>query len=185
VRIGVDLDGVCAKWTRGAMQMLNDRFNLDLDIDEEVPHWDWLEETIGKKKWSWLWTAGVERERLFRDLELVPGTLDALDYLTRNHEVMILTMRPRKARVDTIQWIAEHFPFPFEGIVVHKSKWLTPCDVYIDDRYENVLDIKMHLPDSHVFLRNRRYNQQFDWQWRVNDWSEFVEHVKRLDTEIL
>ncbi len=184
MRLGIDCDGVCANWYKGAIQALNQRFELDLDECGEPDHWDWIEENITKKQWNWLWSGGVD-EGLFGDLDLIEGTYGALGRLTQNHRVYLITKRPQKARADTISWVARNLPFNFQGIMVEKDKWKVECEIYIDDKPENVEDLKRGRPASYVVLQNRRYNKDFSWPDRVDDWAGFERFVKIVERRLV
>ncbi len=174
------MDGVICNWTKRAIQMLNARFELDLDECGESPHWDWIEENVHKKHWSWLWTAGVERG-LFANLELLPGAYDSLKRLTRDHRVYLITNRPQKARKDTIYWVARSLDFDFQGIITTKEKWEIACDIYLDDKLENVQNLRHHRFTSHQVLFTRAYNEEFEWTPRVKNWIEFERFVRTTD----
>ncbi len=180
MRLGIDMDGVICAWSKRARQMLNNRFELDLDECGEIPHWDWIEENITKKQWSWLWTAGLDRG-LFATLELLPGAFDSLERLTRDHRVFLITNRPQKARGDTIYWVSRFLPFNFQGIITTKEKWEVECDVYCDDKPSNVEDLRVHRFTSQQVLFTRQYNEYFQWAPRVDNWIEFERFVRVLE----
>ncbi len=184
MRLGIDLDGVICNWTKRAIQMLNARFELDLDECGESPHWDWIEENITKKQWAWLWTAGVERG-MFATLELLPGAFSALQRLTRDHRVFLITNRPQASRRDTIYWVSKFLPFNFQGIVTTKEKWEIECDVYLDDKPENVQALRAHRFTSYQVLFRRQYNEYFDWNPIVNNWIGFERYVRVLERRLV
>jgi 5'(3')-deoxyribonucleotidase len=176
MKIGIDLDGVTANWTVAAREMLNERWGHNFDLTREVPHWDYLKTMVTKKQWAWLWTAGVERG-LFLRPHVFPGAQAALEYLCDNHDVFFLTDRPKKARAHTIHWISSKLDVNAAGLMIDKTKTLIPCDVFLDDKPENVQLIKFEYPKAQVFLMNRLYNEAFTWEPRVSGWDEFMEKV--------
>jgi 5'(3')-deoxyribonucleotidase len=159
------------------------RFELDLDECGDTPHWDWIEENITKKQWAWLWTAGVDRG-MFSLLEVLPGAYESLERLTRDHRVYLITNRPQAARRDTIYWVATKLPFNFQGIVTSKEKWEVECDVYLDDKPENVHDLRVNRFTSNHVLFRRSYNEYFKWSPTVDNWIEFERYVRILERRL-
>ena len=184
LRLGVDLDGVTCNWTKKAIQMLNARFELDRDECGESPHWEWIEENTTKKQWAWLWTAGVDRG-MFANLEVLPGAYDSLERLTRDHRVFLVTNRPQASRRDTIYWVAKNLPFNFQGITTTKCKWEVECDVYLDDKPENVRALRDNRWASHQVLFRRQYNEYFKWDPDVRTWIEFERYVRILERRLV
>ncbi len=182
--LGIDLDGVCAKWYRGAALALNKRFELDIDEYGEPTHWDFLEESVHKKHWAWLWTAGVERG-LFRHLKLENGAYEYLEKLTKEHDVHIITNRPVLAGKDTIAWLAEYLPFNFRSVTITKKKWEVKCDVYLDDKPENVIALRENRFTSYHVLFRRRYNEYLQWTPSVKTWSEFYDFVNVNESRLI
>jgi 5'(3')-deoxyribonucleotidase len=182
LRLGIDMDGVCSNWVRGSKEMLNERFaNLNLNIYKESDTWDELEDLISKKQWSWLWTAGVERG-LFARLPVFPGTHEALSYLSEKHDIFLLTCRPRLAGADTIWWVREHLDgINIQGVHLIKDKWKVPCDIYLDDKPENVIDISENSISATPVIRTRQYNKNLSWPFRVDGWEQFVRFVEERE----
>lgn len=175
------MDGVCSDWTYGARRMLNQRFDLNLDPNKESESWDEIMNLVTKDQWRWLWDAGVKRG-LFYTLRQVPGTAGALRHLSQKHDIYLLTDRPKAARFDTFRWIVEQLPgIDFAGLVFSKAKWKIPCDIYLDDKPENVLGVIENRAPSIPVLRSREYNKHVEWPWRVNDWEEFIRLVEERE----
>lgn len=175
MRLGIDLDGVTANWTHAAREMLNERFELDLDFGEP-PYWNWIQDQVTKKQWAWLWTAGVQRG-LFSRPQVYPGARMALGKLCDQHDVFFLTDRPKRARADTFMWIAK-LGVDAAGLIINKTKTEIECDIFLDDKPDNVVEIQTVFPDASVCLMHRRYNADFVWGNRVLSWEDFVARVE-------
>ena len=181
MRLGIDMDGVCCNGVRGAKEMLNERFNLDLNVHSESKTWDEIEDLTTKNQWQWLWTAGVDRG-LFARLQAFPGTEEALYHLSNKHDITLITHRPKRAACDTMEWVVRELPrINFKGIVLTEEKWEVPCDIYLDDKPENVQSVLLERPAGLAVIRTRPYNNDFQWPWRVDGWEQFVKFVEERE----
>lgn len=181
MRLGIDMDGVCSNWTKGAKEMLNQRWDLGLNTLKESDTWDEVEDLAGKKPWAWLWTAGVERG-LFARLDMFPGTYEALEHLSKKHDITLITHRPRKSASDTIWWVGHHLSgIPFKGIIITKEKWEVPCDIYLDDKPENIISLTARRPSATPVIRTRNYNKDMEWPFRIDSWARFVKFVEERE----
>lgn len=169
-RIGVDIDGVMYKWIKTAHYMLRDvmpnsPYTKDgvLKGDEsQVNHFDYTKDTIGPDHWAWLWTEGVKLG-LFRYGHLYPGTIIAMRELATMGDLQLITARPKQAVNDTLSWLA-YLDLPVAGIHIltndePKSSVKPGCDVYIDDRGENVVDLAKNTDAEAVIIPDRPWNQ--------------------------
>lgn len=180
MKLGIDLDGVCADFTNGAVEALHREFRITVPLIEgDVPTWDYIEEQVGPERWSWIWRKAVP-QGLFGSLNVMPGAREAISRLSE-HDVFFLTNRPRNARRDTYRWVLESFHIQPAGIITFKtgeSKGVLPCDFYIDDKPENCELIARDQPDARVILHNRLYNRGYGWPGvRVDNLIEFADIV--------
>jgi 5'(3')-deoxyribonucleotidase len=181
LRLGIDLDGVCANWTKGAKEILNQRWSLDLNLYKESDTWDEVEDLVTPKQWKWLWTAGVERG-LFARLDVFPGTVEALQHLSEKHDITLITHRPIKSAQDTFWWVGNRLRgIDFRGLHITKAKWDIPCDIYLDDKPENITALMEHRPTATHVIRTRQYNKHFEWPFRVDGWEQFVRFVEERE----
>lgn len=194
MRIGLDIDGVMYKWDKTARYMLREvlpdspyRSSLQKDLHIESPTWDYIQDTVSKEHWDWLWTEGV-RLGLFRYGHLYPGTIQAVRALAEIGEVVAITHRPKQAVNDTLDWLSfQRFPLSGVHLLTNgESKASIYCDVYLDDKTGNVVDLFKNTC-ADVFLMRRPWNMDFGTiQTKgpgitiVEDWPEFVEKVKAL-----
>ena len=160
-------------------------------MGSESTYWDYIPDNISKEHWSWLWTEGV-RLGMFRNGHLMHGALEGCRKLAADgHKLIIITHRPACAVNDTLAWLSFQ-QLNLSGIHVQTNQepksWVKPhCDVYIDDKWENVVDLAKNTPAKLVALFNQPWNQQIGpegWDLktikRVKDWPTFVREVETV-----
>lgn len=164
MRIGLDIDGVMYTWDRTARYMLRKVLPNSPYIDtlrEESQSWDWIKDKVSPEHWDWLWTEGI-RLGLFRYGNLHTGTIQAVRRLAELGEVILITHRPRAAVTDTLAWLA-FLNLPLAGVHIltdqqPKSIVCPQCDVYVDDKWENVQDLYTNTHAKAVCLMRRPWN---------------------------
>jgi uncharacterized HAD superfamily protein len=187
MRIGLDIDGVMYKWDKTARYMLRDvlpnsPYKATLQQDSES--WNWIQTQVAPEHWEWLWTEGVKLG-LFRYGHLYPGTIQAVRELAKRHEVVLITHRPKSAVGDTLAWLGL-LNLPLSGLHLltnqePKSLVHPQCDVYLDDKPENVVNLAEDTDAKLVCVMHQPWNR--DWNephgiTRVFGWTDFLSVVK-------
>lgn len=180
MRIGFDIDGVLADFSRGFMDALIASAGVNRflpDDDTDAPCWDWDKYrgyTSDERKRAW---SNVHQSSDFwmnlPPLENVNTLRMMLRELERKHEVYFLTNRiGQRVKRQTEIWLVEHLKYPLQLDGVYPTVLITEhrtkgdaartlgLHAYIDDNYDNVHDVALAVPTCRVYLRNRRYNQQ-------------------------
>ncbi len=147
--IAIDIDEVLALHNEHLVPLYNTIYNANHTIDEYTTD-----------AWPVVWgVSGDEAEkravflheqRFHRQLQPIPGALDAIKKLKQKHRLVVVTARRRMIIDDTIDWIAEHFPDVFDDIrflhmfedEAHKTKaeicTSLGADILIDDSVSHV-----------------------------------------------
>lgn len=194
MRIGIDIDGVMYKWDKTARYMLRDVLPdspYKTVLKQESLGWDWIKEQIAPEHWQWLWTEGV-RLGLFRYGHMYPGTIQAIRKLATLGDVILITHRPKEAVTDTLSWLG-HMHLPLAGLHLltntEPKSWVRPqCDVYLDDKPDNIVDLCENTEAKRVVLMRRPWNAMWtpdaqSWPataYDVKNWTEFTEIVEAL-----
>lgn len=190
MRIGVDIDGVMYQWSKTARYMLREimpdsPYTKDGPLGEESTSWDYIQEHVALEHWDWLWTEGV-RLGLFRHGHLYPGTIKAVRRLAELGEVIVITHRSKFAVHDTLAWLA-YQNLPLSGLHIltdraPKSTVRPECDVYIDDKVDNCIDLFDNTKARLVALMDRDWNRECldPAIVRVKSWQEFIDQVEGL-----
>ncbi len=182
MRLGIDLDGVVANFTKGWIDFYNRDFGTYLKV-EDATAWDGLTSITHFEDMAafWRWTSNLDGRSLFWHLETFPGAVKALQDLdAEGHEIVIVTMKPRFAVDDTHQWIAAH-QIPASEIHILEDKWRVDCDVYLDDGPHILPGLLRHRPDRVVCRYVRPWNAPLPGAIDIRDFDEFRALVKRLE----
>lgn len=184
MRLGIDLDGVVADFTKGWIGFYNRDFGTDLR-SEQVETWDGLTaithfEDMGE---FWRWSSDLDGRSLFWHLETFPGAVEALHRLDEEgHAIVILTMKPPFAVADTQEWIAAQ-GIPADEVHILEDKWRVDCDVYLDDGPHILSDLVTHRPNRLVCRFVRPWNRPLAGAVDVADFDEFRALVERVEEQ--
>lgn len=181
MRLGIDLDGVVANFTKGWMSFYNEQFGTALAVEDSKRWHDLVELThfdhIGE---FWEWSSDLDGRSVFWHLEPFPGAVEALRSLAdAGHHVIVVTTKPDFAIGDTYEWVERH-RIPAAEIHILEDKWLVECDVYLDDGPHILPGLVEHRPDSTVCRYVRPWNDPVPGAIDVNDFVEFRQVVDRL-----
>jgi uncharacterized HAD superfamily protein len=185
-RIMVYLDGVIYKWSDTARWLLEWKFGIEVG---ESTHWNHILEQTTEEQWKWLWSSekdgGIGRG-LFRHGNCYKGSFEALKVLDEIGDLVIITHRPKAALKDTMDWISYNdIPAPTVHVMYReepKSSVKPGCDIYVDDKFENVVDL-FENTQGLVCLWDRPWNH--DGQKHlpkeiqvVESWDQFITLAK-------
>jgi 5'(3')-deoxyribonucleotidase len=182
MRLGIDLDGVVADFNAGWIRLHQQEFGSELH-PEMVTTWDGLHELAGFADMNafWRWARGnADRPSIFRHLDVYPDALETLHELDRaGHKVVIVTTKPRWARVDTFRWLADH-EIPTAEVHMTRHKHEVDCDVYLDDSPHVLRDLVRHRPGATVCRFVRPWNDPVAGAVDIGSWTAFHQLVARL-----
>ncbi len=180
IRLGIDLDGVVAKFIDGWMTRYNLEFGAHLTADL-VDHWDAAHDLTHfddmNDFWQWAGADG-NGPTVFRSLDTYPGALETLDELAACHDIVILTMKPDWAGPDTFAWLADNRICTREVHLIRK-KWEVDCGIYLDDSPFVLPKLVEKRPDSIVCRFVRPWNEPVAGAIDIHDWDEFRSLVVR------
>lgn len=196
--IGVDFDDVLMNFNDTLMHFHNARYGTSL-IREHCTDFDL----------SNIWKCSPE-ENVRRILEFyetdmhwdaqpVEKSQEAVEALSRNHNLVVITSRPESIRKKTLHWLEKHFPKVFDHIiftnqfsgktnVIKKSHACTKLgvEIFIDDHDKHALDIAHAGIDSLLF--DTPWNQSAPKHpkiTRVYGWKDILEKLSNPESQIL
>lgn len=136
--------------------------------------WDWADDyPDGKMAFRSFWGKGVDSGAFLRCPE-IPDAVETLKrLLSDGFEVLFITHRnPANGPLaqNTAEWLRDR-GLP-GNICFLKDKWLAACDLYVDDKPENVQDLLNVGFEAVLF--DQPWNRQEEWQClpRVHGWKE-------------
>lgn len=102
----------------------------------------------------------LNEDRVFIDLEPLPGALEAIDELRRLGDLLIVTAPSRNddSASDKLRWIRAHLPVSRKKVALIKEKWHLRGDVFLDDWPENLRNFRRHNPTAFVGTISYPYN---------------------------
>lgn len=172
MKIGIDMDDVCADFQSAYVELLNKKFGKPpigtAPIDWEGSN---LQLTPEETKQSWAEVAMV------LDFWYRLRPLPSFDYETAkllkiahfDHDVFFITNRfatPGPSPLhQTKDWLNIHAGIHNPNVIIAKDKGpvaqILELDAFIDDRPKNVLDVLAVRPDADIYLCDSSHNKTF------------------------
>ncbi len=179
MRLGIDLDGVVVDFNTGWMALYNAEFGTDLK-PEMVQTWDAFVPLtrFDTNAEFWEWARNDGGPGLFRYLPIIPDALESLQRLSRNHEIVIITTKPRWADAETFAWISES-GIPTREVHITRHKWKVECDVYLDDGPHNLESLVIERPDRTICRFIRPWNESVPGTIDIDSWDTFESLVDK------
>ena len=173
MRIGVDLDGVVANFTKGWTTQYEAEFGKKI-LEKDITEWGLskplthFEEEID----FWKWAKDINGSSIFRNLDIYEDSLEILYDLSKmGHEIVIISSKPWWSIHDTLIWLGEN-KIPSKEIHFIEDKWNVNCDVYIDDAPHQLENFVNHVPEKLILRFVRPYNRPVSGTKDLNDWME-------------
>jgi len=147
--LGVDLDGVCADFYGGLRPIAAEWLGVPVEtLTTEVSFGlaEWNLERAGS--YDELHRFAVTQREMFRKLQPIPGAPAALRRLSsRDIRIRIITHRlymkyfHQETVRQTTEWLDYH-GIPYWDLCFMKDKAAVGADLYVEDRPENILDLR-------------------------------------------
>jgi 5'(3')-deoxyribonucleotidase/uncharacterized protein with PQ loop repeat len=167
--IAVDMDEVIADSFSEFLRRYNQRTAAGLTAEKVARHG--LRASVPEQHRALL-ASIPEEEGFFRDLAVVPGSREAVAWLSQHHDVFIASaaMEVPGSFADKFKWLEKNFPFiPPAHIVFCGDKGILDADVLIDDRSRHF----RHFAGRGI-LFTAPHNAQEAAPLRANNWDEVL-----------
>lgn len=192
-RIGVDVDGVLADFNAAFIQLVIDVTGQDLFPVRpfDIPTWNYPQHYgYSEAEVSKVWSV-IKADPSFwfelRDYRTTQAALATLKNLEQHSsaEIYFITARPGvRVKEQSEGWLLE-MGFEFPTVLISSAKGLCARALdlthYIDDRWENVVDVRQYSPTTQVFLLTQPWNVKNDavaqGVQRIASVLEFVQPV--------
>jgi len=181
MRLGIDLDGVVANFTKGWMGFYNEQFGTNFVVADSKRWNDLVDLThFNDIAEFWEWCSDLDGRSVFWHLEPFPGAVEALHrFVEDGHDIIVITTKPAFAEADTHEWIERH-GIPAAEVHITEQKWLFECSVYLDDGPHILPRLVRHRPEATVCRYIRPWNDPVAGAVDVRDFGEFRDVVVRL-----
>lgn len=170
MRIGVDVDGVLARFNESFAQRLVDVTGRSLiPTGADFPCWGWPSHygyTAAEESATW---ENVRQDKTFWfRLGAYDDTHTVLLELLRlqliGHDIYFITSRPGvRAKQQTEDWLRVQGFASTPTVLISSAKGMCAqalcLDSYVDDRWENVVDVAESTLTCHTCLLDRPWNQ--------------------------
>src|ERR1043166_583824 len=165
LRVGLDVDGVLGAFSPKFIEIANNLFGLNLRPEDQT---GWAHQSLGltNKQADKVWDVINKTPNWWmEDLPVLRRT-DKLHIAARQHQLYFITKRnPTNVGLpieeQTAHWIRRHFYIPNPTVIVTEQKGLVAnaleLDFFIDDKYENCLDVQNNSPRTQVYLHDAPY----------------------------
>jgi len=168
-RVGVDVDGVLADFNSAFIQRVIDVTGRDLFPARpfDIPCWNYPQHYgYTEVEVSTVWTNIKTDSTFWLSLLDYPQTRSLLESLrniqTAGTEIYFITARPGvRVKEQTEGWLL-YMGFEFPTVLISSAKGLCARALdlthYIDDRWENVVDVRQYSPTTSVSLLTQPWN---------------------------
>jgi len=183
LRINCDVDDVIANFTEEFLRFVNLPVNLGNFrpyTKDQLTNHDFFK-SIDRHDLHDAWIHSIEHAGFVSNLEPLKDSLECIQALKRHHQVLPVTA-PTNARnwmYERSQWLIKH-GFPFKEQVHTHAKYAVSCDVFIDDKVENLEDYAEHnSSDTMLILFDQPWNRKnVDVRFnRAKSWHDILDFV--------
>lgn len=166
--IGIDIDSTITSTGKKARECLK-------KFAPEYSNFDNLPNHMYEKFWN------LYNEEVHSTCELKEGVKGAFDYfLEKGFKIVIITARNNNCNVDMEKLTKEYFKkhdLKYDKIIFNKDKKgkiakENKCDIFIDDREENLDDISQYKIECLKFGEYSNKYKTFD------NWYDIIEYIK-------
>ena len=143
MKIAVDIDEVIVPLSEAFFSYHNKKFGTNVDV-KTMNHYRYDKHMGISLSESFKRVNEFYQTDDFKSMKILSGVREALEQLSKNHELVVITSRYGAAKEFTRQWIAEEFPGMFSEI-------LFSSEHHYDEKYKKEKQImeKSHLCSEH------------------------------------
>ena len=192
MRIGLDLDEVLSRFVLGLVEYYNSTYKTSLKLEDFHSYkfwevWGGTKEDTIKKVWNF------RNTEYFKNLRPLEGSQQAVQLLSQNHELYVITSRPIEIYEETALWLQKNFPDKFARLEFTKNIWTKLggdmktkselCkDLSIDAIIEDTLEYAVECASEgiEVLLLNYPWNQSNSLPkniTRFDSWDDILKYI--------
>ncbi len=188
--IAVDLDEILAGFLDAFILFYNEKYNANLNRDNfhTYKYWEVLKCTRDE---SIRTVYEFYKTPHFKNIKAIDGSIEGINELNREHELIIITGRPNYVKKETEKWIESHFSnkfsevyltnlFSLNGSFVTKTEICKDMktSIAIEDDFEHAKDYSSN--NIKVLLKKYKWNENKDLPHNVeyvNNWEDIIKKI--------
>lgn len=188
-RLGIDLDGVVARFDQAYARLIMRETGHFIDIEnpEWPEEWYWdrallnkhYDKKEAKRLENLIWDRDIKVTPFWGGLGEYPGTFEAMDRLRLSIfagvDAYFITSRPgHLAKFYTEMWLGLHGMRNPTVLIAHDKGPVIAgleLDAFVDDKPENILDAVKARPKIRAYLIDRPYNRDSEV---LKDWDHYT-----------
>lgn len=191
MKIAVDLDEILSNSTLEFLNFYKNNYGEDFLL-EQITDYSYDAINFSKEPHHLVMTK-FHNSQEFEDMSVVAGAKEAIELLTKEHELFVVSGRPESLRGKTIQWLNENFSNCFKDVFITNTysfeknhKHVTKSSFCLDHGVTLLIDDQLYFAEE--CAKNGIKVLLFDYPWnrkdglddnitRVFSWSEIVEKI--------
>ncbi len=193
MKIAVDIDEVLARGLASYLRYFNSTYGTSFGEEDFTPD---------KGFWEVLGVAEEDIDQISKhyrashhskDWLLVPGAVDAITELAKQHELIIISNREQAGHESTRQWLKRNFGDAFKKVIFTKAEMKNgvqptkasiclreKADVLIEDEIKEILACKEAGVSVVIFATRLNQEDVASMPHLVHSWGEALKELKRL-----
>ena len=176
--LGVDIDNVVAQTDPAIRKTLEDVFDVYLD-QRQIVHYEYHRCGITKEQEQRV--LEIFRDETCTELEVIPGAVEALNFLRQRYRIVPVTRRNPLIGEKTQEWLRLN-RIPHDHLIFEKQQHQTghSFDFFIEDNAESALSIAE--AGIQTFLFDYPWNRSLSEHpniTRVSGWEEVLAELIR------
>lgn len=177
----LDVDGVLADFVNAILKASGTDLKSS-DIDD----WDLF--SMMKPHHRERALKALEDKSFWRNLPVMPKAKDQVELFKRNNNKILYVTSPWADETSgwkceswgaaRAEWLREHFGASYKDMIICYDKKYVRGDVFIDDRYKNILEWSSNNEEGQAWLVSHPYNKSLYWSHKIIMGSlgwEFIE----------
>lgn len=179
MKIGIDIDGVIADFVTSFRAIIKEKFDLEFGYEDIREHDLYKVLGIGEQEAVELIISTFDY-----NLNTQPDAIESIRKLSKDHEIVLITARPKEVEDITKKWLKEKgIEYNKLIIVTEGNKHLTEkegFDVIIDDHLKEIIrwtqKVPLVLVYNHPWNKSLNIKNNFE---RVYSWEDILEKLDK------
>ncbi|MCK5149793.1 hypothetical protein KAJ87_02615 [Candidatus Pacearchaeota archaeon] len=189
MRIGLDLDDVLANGTEKFIEFHNRKHKTNLNFHNLFTYA--LSEILGiPEELAIKRVIEFDKSNFSKEISPLDGAKEIVKKLNENHDLVVITARPKKIEFTTTEWIKKNFP-EIKSVFFISKDYFNKLKSKAEICLENSIDILIEDNLAHAFecSRNNIPVLLFDYPWnqvneglpeniqRIKSWKEVLKKI--------